>query len=599
MDSTRVPVPEAHGRVSRRTVLRGGVALGMAAAVGRIVAWPARAAAAAPIQPVAGDNAPAIQAAIDAAGAGAVVQLAEGTFPVGSPLQLRSGVTLAGAGSSSTVLIDYSTLGAAPILNVVGTASDLIENVTIQGLTIRNGTATTGTVTVHKDGIVVDYANVVSISDCMITEIQGYYGVRCEHSQQISVTSSTFYRCSYAMLMLLPECDTVTVRQCTFDTLVSTAYANVYMFATGGEQRNYGDYFVRNVWVENNIFRNNPLWIGINTHGGENIYFRNNQVTNTHYGILCSIAQGYVANPVLRHVVIENNTITDAAASSISAVVVDCVSAKQQAEQVTIADNTIDGYAGSLANYGTITVGGITDVTIDGNTLTNFGTYAVSLFDRLFDVEICNNTMHNLGSTGSGGAGKTAAVGALRTGVFGVDVHDNTLTADSSSATADWFVYTIGQGQSWQIADNHISDVVQSPPYANLEYLPVLKDSIPTAYLIQKHGDVVSDSSGAARWKVTVPGDGYGAFDTSTTIVDVQMTAGSEVATIVTGGSENIDWLPPGMNLAVDGAGDGGTTLLATVTSNSGGSTVVLDTAANVTVSAAAVRYQAMRLSSV
>lgn len=594
--------PEARSPgISRRSALRAGASLTAAAVLTPLLAGTAEANQHRRLIDGATDSAPAIQQQIDdaAAAGGGTVQLAAGEFLIGSPLLLRSGVTLVGAGIGVTVLREHSTLGARAILRIVGSTSIPVIDAGVEGVTISNGAATTGSVTVGMDGLVIDQATDINVTDCEIAEIQGLYGLRAGHLTGLTVDGCRFYRNSYAMLMLFPECDTVSVTGSEFDTVTSTAYANTYMFATGSESYGSGEYFVRNVTVADNTFRHNPLWIGINTHGGDNITIRDNVVEDTKYGILCSPAAGHVTEPVLSNLVIEGNTVSQGAAADTIAGIVVAGGPTIQVRHVRIEHNQVQGFGGQYNTYGSITVYRITDVIIAHNSIEDFANYGVCFppNSSVFGAVITGNTIRNLALVAPGAEGCTGAIGALNDGMYGLEVRDNTLDADSVATTADWFIYSTGVCQSWQIdGSNTIDAALQAVPYANLVRLPIRKDTMPSTGLQQKAGDVLYDTAWLAAWVVASPTVGYGAMDTTTVVVNVSTTVGSTRLVVGSGGTYSAACLPPGMNVKIVGAGAGGATLLARVVDNPAGGFIDLDTAAGTTLSSAPVTYQQLVL---
>lgn len=85
----------------------------------------------------AADNRGAVQAAIDTAhdAGGGTVELAPGPCPVAAPLELRSNVTLRGAGMTATILCGPDDAG--PVLR----SSAMLLGATVEDLTISGGAA--------------------------------------------------------------------------------------------------------------------------------------------------------------------------------------------------------------------------------------------------------------------------------------------------------------------------------------------------------------------------------------------------------------------------------------------------------------------------
>ena len=109
----------------------------------------------------AANDAPAIQTALDAAGAAGcgTVFLSPGTFLVGNSLSIPSNVTLQGAGSGATILRDHPALGASRLIFLQGKAATRLRNVRVAGMTLRNGCAATGSYTIGKDALRAEYVD--------------------------------------------------------------------------------------------------------------------------------------------------------------------------------------------------------------------------------------------------------------------------------------------------------------------------------------------------------------------------------------------------------------------------------------------------------
>src|SRR5262249_48575985 len=128
-----------------------------------------------------------------------------------------------------------------------------------------------------------------------------------------------FHRWTYAAMSVLVECENTRILDNVFDTAVTTAEANAYTFCTGYEATNEGAFYVKNLWVERNVFVNNPRWEGIDCHGGENIWIRDNYVENVRLGIQVGLVthasdgQPTVLHPVLKNVYIEGNQVIQGA----------------------------------------------------------------------------------------------------------------------------------------------------------------------------------------------------------------------------------------------------------------------------------------------
>lgn len=109
----------------------------------------------------------AIQAAINAANTagGGVVYFPPGTYRIGTRLELKSGVSLVGAGREYTTLRAMSGLTTAVIVGLSGAA---VSNLAIRGLTINADYTTTA---INLNGIQVTNGSNVVIDECAVTNV--------------------------------------------------------------------------------------------------------------------------------------------------------------------------------------------------------------------------------------------------------------------------------------------------------------------------------------------------------------------------------------------------------------------------------------------
>jgi len=99
------------------------------------------------LSPSGGNDTTAIQTAINDCPSGEVVYLNAGTFNVSSAIQLKSGVTLRGAGMGSTIIMGASGMSSAYVVGV-GTSSSLGSSINLSS-TASKGSTTITTSTSH------------------------------------------------------------------------------------------------------------------------------------------------------------------------------------------------------------------------------------------------------------------------------------------------------------------------------------------------------------------------------------------------------------------------------------------------------------------
>jgi hypothetical protein len=549
-----------------------------------------------------GDEASVIQAAIDALSPdGGVIRIPAGTYYIGTTLTMGSNVSLVGAGIRATVLRDHANLGNNRMIKAVGTSGTRLRNIAIRDLTIRNGTAGTGTPTIGRDALRVEYTDGFVLERVRVTEIQGLYGVSYVSSSGIVIRDCDFYRCAHTMVAVLIENDGITVTGSRFDTVTNTVTTNTYTFMTGAELNNTGSFFVRNLLIENNVFLNNPRWEGVDCHGGENIVIRNNVIKNCKVGVALQHAHGYLADQsqeVLRNVLVADNIIDQGDGDNGQAGISVVGNVQRLSENIRIIGNTITGFTGQDACPGSITLYCVQHVWIEQNQMWNHGIHGVCFWHSVFGATIRSNYFFGANSTAAANA-TSAAIGVTSGGTFGIVVEDNTVDATAANKTVNYFLRSFNQYESWQIRNNRVLNVKQANPYYNGSFLPVERSAIPTASLVQRYGDLVYNTSGGAGWVATSPKRGYGSLDTTTTVVKGTISSGSNQMTIVSGGASDFRAVPPGMNITVAGAGASGGTLSARVLEWNAPGTVLLDIDASTSVTAANVKYQGLTLAAV
>ncbi len=500
-----------------------------------------------------GDAAPVIQDAIDevAINGGGTVHLPAGTATVSTTLHLKSGVTLQGQGALETQIRETATLGRHPIMVIGGTESVRLSAVGVQDLAIRNGTATTGPFLSGQDGVVVEWVDGLTIQGCRLEEIAGRYALRLFSATDVAVTGTEFHRCAHSMMMVLADCEDITVSSCVFDTVLSQHYAYSYTFGTGydGTLDYVATQGPRNIVVEDSLFLNNPRWEGIDCHGAAGIVIRNNHVENCRVGILVgnhfqdscdvevsgnTLIQGVADTPEMgRGIIVES---TDVAI-----------------ERVKITNNVLTGFAGGNAQHGVITVYGLRDLEISGNELHDVGAHGICLMQHLEDVVVEGNLIHNLRLAPP--TGDSGAINGHGSAIYGVRCQSNVVAADTPAQQFDHLVRSPQNYQSWQFGFNDPGNGISGTLYEGVDHLPVDKTSLPTERTILHHGDHILDPFGNPAWVVTAP-TGYGSTDSTTVMVTGVTTLGSTALSVdnPSGGRRGGLALPRGMHVDGDSA---------------------------------------------
>lgn len=555
---------------------------------------------------IEGDWSPAVNACIDKLSQvglsikGGVIELDVDEFQLASTISWTvENIHFEGAGMDKTFIQDHANLGSNRLFFPKGTSSNPIKNIFFRGITFKNGTATTGTPTTGKDAIRVEYVDGFSMVDCKVTEIEGYYGVVTKYTKNIYVQNNKFYRWSYAGFFMLPECENIRAFDNEFDTAVSTTTAQNYTIGNGGEALNEGEFYVKNVWIERNIFKNNPRWEGIDCHGGENIWIKDNYVENCRIGIMCGIADGYVSNEILKNIVIENNILIQGSGLDDHNGIY--INGRDDntilAENIVIKNNKLKGFGGTVATtIGSITVSIAKKVTIENNTIDEYAQYGICLYYNVKDSWIVNNKILNVRS-GSPAPSIVSAICLRSNGIYGVWIDGNEVGGDTASTSPAFFLRSALRSISAQIGKRNTIKHVQTSIYSNNVFLPIEKTAIPTFpsnALTQKFGDEIYTDLGRVGWIVSSPKIGYGSLITDN-IVSVTTVSNSNEISISSNLTGDFTWLPEGMNIIIAGAGADGGNLSARIMKNNKTS-LVLDVNAATAVSGANLTYQGLTL---
>lgn len=510
-------------------------------------------------QEVGHDDTAAIQAAIDAANAigGGTVFFPKTTafYKVSSKIRLYSNITLLGDKYS---YIYNDTEVAEPVFEITGTVDNRLNNISIKGLKIRNGMASTGGYTSSKDGIVVKYCNGFKLEDCYITEIQGAFGLSTRYSTNIKVVNNVFYRCTYSQFFVFPECENILVEGNIFDTCTSTMYANIYLFATGGDATVDG-WFCKNVWIRNNKFLNNPRWEGIDSHGCENLWIEDNYIENVRIGIMVGLALSYVNNPVLKNVYVRNNVIIQGTGKdegygiTVQGAYNDTTF--QPATNVFIEDNLMKGFGYSTSTTsGTLTLYIAVNVKILNNRIEEFKGIGIPLYHTNTNILIEGNEIVN--PVASNPAGTRMGISLRSIGNYYITIRRNRIFYDDVAKAFTCGIRTDSNYVHSQIRDNYI---LATNKYENPGPLPVMKSAIPSG-IFGLQTDMATDTNDKITYACT---DNVMRFDsTKSSGITVNGTAGSNELTIASG---DFRYVCEGLEVVIAGAGDAGANLTSTI----------------------------------
>jgi hypothetical protein len=522
-------------------------------------------------------------------------------LPVETPIVVPSGIWLRGHGQKSTCLSASPTLGAHPIIRIVGTPSAHAVNIVISDMTLRNGTPDTHHFTAGMDGIRADYADDIEFKNLNVTSIQGAYAIVVGNASDVSIHDNGVTNFTYAGIMAVTGSQRILIQHNLVDgaTINNGVGTNAYGIGLSGYDSDSHS-ATYNQWVvaDRNTIHNIPTWEGMDAHGGQHLWLTNNTISNVFFGIMVGIApQGGV--PVLRDVHIEGNKITQGTGISNGyGIMASGDSVKYIASDIWIKTNDVNGFgataSASAPSIGAIELRQAKNTHVIGNTIRYYSQYAILPYMQISDSEILNNVAYDMADAKS--SADSAMVGSEGSGIWGLKIDGNRLLPSAPDKSPAYLIrerYTAG----CVILGNNTAQSAKMPPVGHAGF--VSSNPVVSVLDLGVEGEsVVHDKSGKSIGHNTA-GPGFWSRDSLTVVSTGDMIAGQYAITNLRSGVAGTQWVysfPVGMNIAVSGAGRQGQNLNARVTANDG-TTLSLTEPAGTTVSGAAIRYQGASVS--
>lgn len=222
-------------------------------------------------------NTTAFNLALTAA-AGQTLYVPAGTYTISGGLTASANTTIVGYGATiqnTGTVVKLLTLASGCSvfgLSFVGTGSTYDDN--------GNGIYVTGTR--NGAGVAPTYATDIRVENCTFNNLSGY-GVQLLFVNNANIINNKITNVGYSGVMVY-SCQNVLVDSNYIDTLTGENLS--------GQQNAYGVSFTANnattdrvrdpvsryCRAVNNLIKNIPTWHGLDTHGGWNIEFSNNQI---------------------------------------------------------------------------------------------------------------------------------------------------------------------------------------------------------------------------------------------------------------------------------------------------------------------------------
>lgn len=284
--------------------------------------------------------------------------------------------------------------------NLVLTSTLELENITIKNGSISMGTSSSTTEPANQICLLVK-SNVV-IDKINFENIDAYYTILSDRSSSnITVKNCRFIDNAFACVVFDVENENIKVDNCYFNGIkytVTSQFLYRYFIATGTkyklQQNSNYTFTVRNVEFTNNILLNNPLWEGIDTHGGENIIIKNNYIENCQIGIMANVAETIINNIKHENIIIENNIIKGSANISRTGIITGGTN-NIIANNIKIINNEIDNCSEENVNFGSIKIWYTKNGEISNNKITNSKTRGLNLGTKCINLSVKNNYIEN------------------------------------------------------------------------------------------------------------------------------------------------------------------------------------------------------------
>lgn len=285
------------------------------------------------------DTASWIELAIDSVPAHSVL-----TFPTALTISLNRPVNV-----DKPVILrggKFKTSGIA--FNV--TSSDVtLDDVTIDGPGL-DAVYLSKSAAINVAGNISKYLTNINIRNCVINGVRDT-GIQAEYVKEFEIVNNTISVFKYAGIMMLSVED----GDCSYN-IISDAYqaatqSNSYGIAVS-DLINTVEGRSRNVNVTFNTVKNIPLWEGIDTHGGDNIFIAFNTVEECKNGIVATVGNNnrvtapincrIIANSVYAPILTTTTTTTgvalggSAAANPLHPLYTDAIVALNTLSRVTI-----------------------------------------------------------------------------------------------------------------------------------------------------------------------------------------------------------------------------------------------------------------------
>jgi hypothetical protein len=243
----------------------------------------------------------------------------------------------------------------------------------------------------------------VDVEDCWIFDWP-YAGILYEYVTNFSISYNHIWNVSYAGIATLSGGDGGAwnyINNNNISSIPGTSSLNGYGVFTS--RWTSADSVSKKIYVRDNTVNNVMIWEALDTHGGDNIDFINNTITNSARGIAVVDSMGIAPKNCD---IIDNNI--DAGwksgfGNTYEGIGVAGVKNSTRATNCTVKNNTVIGYGNPFTTYGAIRVRDTTGLKIWDNTIKDSIYSGILIIFNNIDLNIGRNIFHNtLIGTGRG-----------------------------------------------------------------------------------------------------------------------------------------------------------------------------------------------------
>ena len=300
---------------------------------------------------------------------------------------------------------EFNLFNEYNIIDLENNTLILTDTLSVENKTIKNGKISMGmasSLTPPTKEICLLVKSNVNIENIDFEDIDAYYTILSDRGvKNINIINCRFINNAFACIVFDVENENLKVDSCYFENIKYTdtsSFLYRYFIATGTkytkEENITYNYSVRNIEITNNILKNNPLWEGIDTHGGENIIIKNNIIENCQTGIMANCSDFTLKNMTHKNIIIENNIINGTENISRTGIIIGGTN-NIICENVKIINNSINKSSENNINFGSIKTNYIKNFIISNNKITNSIIRGINLGTKSINGTIKNNYIEN------------------------------------------------------------------------------------------------------------------------------------------------------------------------------------------------------------